>query len=283
MFTTTPIASFAVRTARNGWDGSEVVPQAKGIVGGGIRVVILGDSSLQSGYIQHENTIFTTHIPNNIRCHFYRYESAATDPSPDEAMTPLQKMVAETVEYYLANGGADVARAEIKNLAPTFSFKDDWPKAYRWAMARIDAFEKAERLKAEEREQTTPPAEAPKPDLSDEHICRALERLIAEEWKGKRLFCKQSHWQAVFRILSDAGMFANDDFDGFDSWVRRVPIPHELRRLYSKQSVKNISQTLFCRPLEKWKYDSKLMKKREPYERMKYIAERFRDFLAGKE
>ena len=68
-----------------------------------------------------------------------------TIASPDEGMTTLQKMVAELVDYYLANGGADVTRAEIRNLAPIVSFKNDWPQAYRWAMARVDAFEKAER------------------------------------------------------------------------------------------------------------------------------------------
>lgn len=227
-----------------------------------------------------------------------------TRASPDEGMTTLQKMVAEAVDYYLSNGGADVARAEIKNLAPIFSFKDDWPQAYRWAMARIDAFEKAERIRTNEREQqqmgnmmmtmmgiarqsvthqNVPSTTISKPDLSDGNICRCLEQLMEEEWKpGKRLFNKQSHWQAVFRVMSDAGLFADDDFDGFDSWVKRT-IPTELRRLYSKQSVKNISQTLFCKPLRQWKYDPTLMKKREPFDRMKRIAERFGQLLNERE
>lgn len=227
-----------------------------------------------------------------------------TRASTDGGMTTLQKMVAETVDYYLANGGADVARAEIKSLAPTLSFKDDWPQAYRWAITRIDAFEKAERIKDEEREQQRlvnmmmtmmgiaqqsvthqiPPSTTPfKLDLTDDNICRCLERLMVEEWKpDERLFNKQSHWQAVFRVLSDAGLFADDDFDGFDSWVKRT-IPPELRRLYSKQSVKNISQTLFCKPLRQWKYDSTLMKKREPFDRMKRIAERFEQLLSERE
>lgn len=227
-----------------------------------------------------------------------------TIASPDEGMTAFQQMVAEMVDYYLANGGADVARAEIKNLAHTLSFKDDWPQAYRWAMTRIDAFEKAERIKDEEREQQRlvnmmmtmmgiaqqsvahqiPPSTTPfKLDLSDDNICRCLKRLMGEEWKpGKQLFNKQTHWQAVFRVLSDAGLFADDDFDGFDSWVKRT-IPSELRRLYSKQSVKNISQTLFCKPLRQWKYDPTLMKKREPFDKMKRIAERFEQLLNGRE
>ena len=203
-----------------------------------------------------------------------------TRASPYEGMTTLQKTVAETVDYYLSNGGADVARAEIKNLAKTLSFMDDWSQAFNWGMARIDAFEKAERIKAEEREQqrminmmmtmmgiaqqsvthqNAPSTTPSKLNLSDDNICRCLERLMVEEWKpDERLFNKQSHWQAVFRVLSDAGLFADDDFDGFDSWVKRT-IPPELRRLYSKQSVKNISQTLFCKPLRQWKYDPTLM------------------------
>lgn len=231
-------------------------------------------------------------------------KQSQTRASPYEGMTTLQKMVAETVDYYLSNGGADVARAEIKNLAHTLSFKDDWPQTYRWAMARIDAFEKAERIKAEEREQqrminmmmtmmgiaqqsvahqNVSSTSTPNPDLSDDNICRCLELLMREEWKpSERLFNKQSHWQAVFRVLSDAGLFADDDFDGFDSWVKRT-IPPELRRLYSKQSVKNISQTLFCKPLRQWKYDPTLMKKREPFDRMKRIAERFEQLLSERE
>ena len=205
-----------------------------------------------------------------------------TIANPDEGMTTLQKMVAELVDYYLANGGADLTRAEIRSLAPIVSFKNDWPQAYRWAMARVDAFEKAERRRAEERElqrMDNMMKTMMKPDLSDDNICRCLERLMVEEWKpGERLFNKQAHWQAVFRVLSDAGLFADDDFDGFDSWVKRT-IPSELRRLYSKQSVKNISQTLFCKPFRQWKYDSTLMKKRDPFDRMKRIAERFEQLL----
>ena len=86
----------------------------------------------------------------------------------------------------------------------------------------------------------------------------------------------------MFRILSDFGKFADDDFDGFDSWVHRV-VPPELARLYSKQSVKNISQTLFNKPFDKWVYDPELMKKREPYDRMEQIARRFKELLEGRQ
>ena len=83
--------------------------------------------------------------------------------------------------------------------------------------------------------------------------------------------------------MSDEGLFADDDFDGFDSWVKRMPIPPELGRLYSKQSVKNISQTLFCKPVRQWKYDATLMKRRAPFDRMKRIAERFGQLLSERE
>ncbi|MGX8696934.1 MAG: hypothetical protein ACSW8D_11145 [Prevotella sp.] len=121
------------------------------------------------------------------------------------------------------------------------------------------------------------------PDLTDSHICHCLERLMTEDWKpGKPLFSQQSHWQAVFRILSDFGKFADDDFDGFDSWVLRV-VPQQLRQLYSKQSVKNISQTLFNKHLDKWCYDPALMKKRTPFDRMEQIARRFKELLEGQD
>ena len=219
--------------------------------------------------------------------------------SPSTGLSTIQKMVAETVEYYLQHGGPSVARAEVRAMAPTFSFMDDWPQAYRWAMERISQAEKAGQMETEMREQqkltglmtsmmaaahqqTLQPAASTAsevPDLSDGNICQCLERLMKEEWKpGELLFNKQSHWQAVFRILSDADKFADDDFDGFDSWVLRV-VPPDLRRLYTKQSVKNISQTLFGKPLNRWKYDPALMKKREPYDRMERIALRFRELL----
>lgn len=221
--------------------------------------------------------------------------------SPSTGLSTIQKMVAETVEYYLQHGGPSVARAEVRAMAATFSFMDDWPPAYRWAMERISQAEKAEQMETEMREQqkltglmtsmmaaahqqTLPPAASTAsdvPDLTDDHICQCLEQLMKEEWRpGELLFNKQSHWQAVFRILSDADKFADDDFDGFDSWVRRTLSP-DLRRLYTKQSVKNISQTLFCKPFIRWEYDPKLMKKREPYVRMERIARRFRELLGS--
>ena len=80
MLTIKPRTQLAGLHAGNGRAASEVVLQTISIVGSGIRVVILGDSSPISSDDSRENSLFTTHIPNN-RCPFYRYEAAATDQS----------------------------------------------------------------------------------------------------------------------------------------------------------------------------------------------------------
>ena len=80
MLTIKPRTQLAGLHAGNGRAASEVVLQTVSIVGSGICVVILGDSSPISSDDSRENSLFTTHIPNN-RCPFYRYEAAATDQS----------------------------------------------------------------------------------------------------------------------------------------------------------------------------------------------------------
>jgi hypothetical protein len=217
--------------------------------------------------------------------------------------TTIQKMMEETVDFYLANGGPAVARNEIKGLAATFSFMDEWPSAYRNALARIELAERTELRKYEEREQrrlgemmtammgvaqqTVMQQMAPDKatsadvtllkdaDLSDGHISYCLERLMEERYNGteEMLFNQKSHWQGVFRLLSDAGMYGGDDFDAFDRLMKRV-MPCRVNAAYSYASVKNISQTLFNKPFVKWHYEPGLMKRREPYDRMVAIVER---------
>lgn len=80
MLTIKPRTQLAGLHAGNGRAASEVVLQTISIVGSGIRVVILGDSSPISSEDSRENSLFTTNIHNN-RCPFYRYEAAATDQS----------------------------------------------------------------------------------------------------------------------------------------------------------------------------------------------------------
>ena len=212
------------------------------------------------------------------------------------------RVMDDAVEFYLVNGGPAVARPHIENLAKELIIYDDCAEAYRQALAKISAAELAEQLKAEKNSQqqqrnwlmammgiasqTTAAPAAPTEraplqakDLSEEHIRRSLERLMDEMYDSEeKLFNQKSHWQAVFRVLSDAGMFGGDDFDFFDGLMKRV-MPREVNAPYSRTSVKNISQTLFNKPFARWQYDPGLMKRREPYDRMVLIVERFTKLL----
>ena len=89
ILTMTPRTLYVGRSARNGGAASEVVSQAYGIVSGGIRVVIMGDSSLVqrdrtlvSGDNSCESSHFTTKISNNNRFRFYQYEAATDQIKP---------------------------------------------------------------------------------------------------------------------------------------------------------------------------------------------------------
>lgn len=228
-----------------------------------------------------------------------------TRASPDAmGFSAIRKMVEEAVDFYLAHGGPDIARNEIRGLAATFSFMDEWPDAYRHALARIELAERTAQREVEECEQRklsdmmtammgvaqqsalrqTSSEESPKADLSllkdadlsDGHITYCLERLMEERYNGtdELLFNQKSHWQGVFRVLSDAGLNSGDDFDAFDRLVLRV-MPRRVNAPYSRASVKNISQTLFNKPFVQWRYEPALMKRREPYDRMVAIVERF--------
>ena len=69
-------------------------------------------------------------------------------------------------------------------------------------------------------------------------------------------------------------MYGDDDFDYFDRLIKRV-MPCKVNASYSRPSVKNISQTLFNKPFVKWRFESGGKTRREPYDRMVAIVERF--------
>lgn len=95
------------------------------------------------------------------------------------------------------------------------------------------------------------------------------------------LFNLQNHWQAIYRILVDKNYCKDSDFDGFDLFIKKV-MPSEVNAPYKKSSVKQISQTDFNKPYEKWKYDPQTSGTLKPYERMKAVAQRFLEILAEK-
>ena len=103
------------------------------------------------------------------------------------------------------------------------------------------------------------------------------ERYIDQE-KDEPLFCQQSHWQAIYRILVDKGYCTDSDFDGFDAFIRRV-MPDKVNKPYKRDSVKQISQTCFNKPFDRWKYDSVISGSHKPYDRMVLIATRFKAIL----
>lgn len=224
---------------------------------------------------------------------------------PLDLSTALYIVVVETVKDYLDNGGPEVARTELKRMSITFRKNKAWPQACCDAEALINQhlmkqqqqdmnnlllsmMAASQKLAAPQpppaapppnTQHPTPATQQPTPNLSVSHICWSLKTLQAEEYKnGKPLFTQANHWQAVFRILVDQGMFRDNDYDGFDEWMRNN-IPKELSTNYNKNSVKNISQTLYNKPLERWTYDPALEKTRQPFERMQTIAKRFQELL----
>lgn len=231
-----------------------------------------------------------------------------TRASPDGGLMITQDTVVSIIARKLLVYGIEAAQRDFEALNAIFSSQPGWAETKAAVEELFIAYRREQSQKAAAREiemtrqlqygilelgqllrdggkndgsqeASKAPSDPSRPDLSDGNIGRCLRLLMEERTdKGDPLFYRKSHWQAVFRVLSDAGKFADDDFDGFDSWVDRA-VPPDLRRLYTKQSVKNISQTLFNKPFKRWTYDPKLMKKREPYDRMKRIAARFRELL----
>ena len=114
-----------------------------------------------------------------------------------------------------------------------------------------------------------------------EGIRHCITLLMQEKCGDDPLFCLQSHWQAVYRILVDKGYCRDSDFDGFDTFIRTV-MPEEVNKPYSKGSLKQISQTDFVRPFTEWRYDVQTSKTRKPYDRMVAVARRFLEILEEK-
>ena len=115
-----------------------------------------------------------------------------------------------------------------------------------------------------------------------ERIRHSIGLLMEERSGDEPLFNQQSHWQAVYRILVDKGYCRDSDFDGFDTFIRRV-MPDEVNKPYKKDSVKQISQTDFVRPFDEWAFDMQTSKTRRPFDRMVTIARRFREILEENE
>ena len=114
--------------------------------------------------------------------------------------------------------------------------------------------------------------------LATERISHCIALLMQEKYGNETLFNKQSHWQAVYRILVDKDYCRDSDFDGFDAFIQTV-MPEKVNKPYTKASVKQISQTDFVKPFKKWTFDHQTSKTHKPFDRMVAVAQRFLDIM----
>ena len=114
--------------------------------------------------------------------------------------------------------------------------------------------------------------------LATKRISHCIALLMQEKYGNETLFNKQSHWQAVYRILVDKEYCRDSDFDGFDAFIQTV-MPEKVNKPYTKASVKQISQTDFVKPFKKWTFDHQTSKTRKPFDRMVTVAQRFLDIM----
>lgn len=225
-----------------------------------------------------------------------------TTATPEQDLMITQEMVINKVMNTLDVYGLNKAIEKIDDFRKALSDFPGWRATEAKLEEIIKAYRKEEEKKARELEQknlnqmamymtsmanqtaTQQPAAGcqepiPRQPPSDKLIRRCLELLMEKrDTKGKPLFRNKDHWQAVFCILAGKLHFNRNDFEFFDVLMKRI-IPDKVNAHYSRSAVKNISQTPYFKPLEEWEFDEKLMKTREPFERMQDIAEYFQQLL----
>ena len=77
------------------------------------------------------------------------------------------------------------------------------------------------------------------------------------ETDGRYLVTRKVHWQAIFRILVDRGIYPDGtDYRGFCTFIEEAFPTAEWRVPLDYHSLKNISQTMFVRPFAEWRYDA---------------------------
>lgn len=208
--------------------------------------------------------------------------------APKSAPTAKPTMTAKPTAPKAMPTAKDKATEKSKAATPKSAPKDTTaaPKAMPTAKSKPTTMPKSATTTAMAKSATTPkptpkpnrptppnPA-APLPDNLRSQLRDCLALLMQERFGSEPLLNRQSHWQAVYRILVDKGYCADSDFNGFDSFIRGV-MPEVVNKPYTKGSVKMISQTPFVRPFGEWKFDPLIFKTRKPFERMVAVASRF--------
>ena len=112
-------------------------------------------------------------------------------------------------------------------------------------------------------------------------IAKALKALLQyKEPDGRYLVTRKVHWQAIFRILVDRGIYPDGtDYRGFCYYMEEVFPTEEYRVPLSYQSLKGISRTMYVRLFTEWRYDAVYGINLQAYERMYRIAATLNELL----
>ena len=127
-------------------------------------------------------------------------------------------------------------------------------------------------------------AASPQPSPKGEgaaDIAEALSKLMSFRGPdGRYLVTRKVHWQAIFRILVDRGIYPDGtDYRGFCYYMEEVFPTEEYRVPLSYQSLKGISRTMYVRPFTEWRYDAVYGISRSSYERIHRIAATLNELL----
>ena len=116
---------------------------------------------------------------------------------------------------------------------------------------------------------------------SSSSLASSLERLMQHHTPdGHYLVTRKVHWQAIFRILVDRGIYPDGtDYRGFCCYMEEVFPTAECRVPLSYQSLKGISRTMYVRPFTEWRYDAVYGINLQAYERMYRIAATLNELL----
>ena len=116
---------------------------------------------------------------------------------------------------------------------------------------------------------------------SSSSLASSLERLMHHHTPdGRYLVTRKVHWQAIFRILVDRGIYPDrTDYRGFCYYMEEVFPTEEYRVPLSYQSLKGISRTMYVRPFTEWRYDAVYGISLQAYERMYRIAATLNELL----
>ncbi len=92
--------------------------------------------------------------------------------------------------------------------------------------------------------------------------------------KEEYIFRYANDWIAVFRVLVDHGHFSNTDYKGFFQYMNQLD-NGQFRIPCKYNALKDISKSVFFKPLHAWKFDSVYHSTYERYEKMYQLAHRY--------